>query len=103
MFNAVLDRKQDFFDSRNKDQSKSPNFGYFRENSPGFSRKKNSFSRLYKQSDKKVETVRFFQRGWSIGQKFKNFPCYYLFKIGQENVFDDILEKKVLVDYITRS
>ena len=38
MFNDVLDREQDFFDSRNKDKSKSPNFGYFRQNSPGFSR-----------------------------------------------------------------
>ena len=38
MFNDVLDREQDFFDSRNKDISKSPNFGYFRQNSPGFSR-----------------------------------------------------------------
>ena len=25
MFNDVLDREQDFFDSRNKDKSKSPN------------------------------------------------------------------------------
>ena len=38
MLNDVLDREQDFFDSRNKDISKSPNFGYFRQNSPGFSR-----------------------------------------------------------------
>ena len=38
MFNDVLDREQDVFDSRNKDKSKSPNFGYFRQNSPGFSR-----------------------------------------------------------------
>ena len=28
---AFFDRKQDFFDSRNKDKSKSPNFGYFRQ------------------------------------------------------------------------
>ena len=28
-------------------------------------KKKNGFSRLYKQSDKKVEKVKFFQRGWS--------------------------------------
>ena len=77
MFNDVLDREQDFFDSRNKDESKSPNFGYFRQNSPGFSRlqkkkkKKNSFSKLYKQSDKKVEKVRFFKRGWSMVQLVK--------------------------------
>ena len=83
MFNDVLDREQDFFDSRNKDKSKSPNFGYFRQNSPGFSRlekknkKKNSFSKLYKQSDKKVEKVRFFKRvgpwfNWSK-KKFSMF------------------------------
>ena len=77
MLNDVLDREQDFFDSRNKDISKSPNFGYFRQNSPGFSRlekkkqKKNSFSKLYKQSDKKVEKVRFFKRGWSMVQLVK--------------------------------
>ena len=63
MFNDVLDREQDFFDSRNKDKSK------------GFSRlekkKKNSFSKLYKQSDKKVEKVRFFKRGWSMVQLVK--------------------------------
>ena len=76
MFNDVLDREQDFFDSRNKDKSNSPNFGYFRQNSPRFSRlekkkKKNSFSKLYKQSDKKVEKVRFFKRGWSMVQLVK--------------------------------
>ena len=106
MFNDVLDRKQDFFDSRSKDKSKSPNSGYFRQNSPGFSRKKNSFSRLYKQSVKKVEKVRFFQRGWSMVQFVKDLKIFHVFiqsKIGQENAFDDILEKKVLVDYKTRS
>ena len=84
MFNDVLDREQDFFHSRNKDKGRSPNFGYFRQNSPGFSRlekknkKKNSFSKLYKQSDKKVEKVRFFKRGWSMVQlvKKKNFHVF---------------------------
>ena len=43
-------------------------------------KKKNSFSKLYKQSDKKVEKVRFFKRGWSMVQlvKKKKFPCFYL-------------------------
>ena len=34
-------------------------------------RKKNSFSKLYKQRDKKVEKVRFFKRGWSMVQLVK--------------------------------
>ena len=50
MFNDVRDREQDFFDSRNKDKSKSPNFGYFRQNSPGF-------SRLEKKKRKKKKTA----------------------------------------------
>ena len=39
---------------------------------------KNSFSKLYKQSDKKVEKVRFFKRGWSMVQlvKKKNFHVF---------------------------
>ena len=84
VFNDVLDREQDFFDSRNKDKSKSPNFGYFRQNSPGFSRlekknKKNSFSRLHKQSDKKVEKVRFFQMGRSMVQLVKDIQIFHVF------------------------
>ena len=41
-------------------------------------KKKNSFSKLYKQSDKKVEKVRFFKRGWSMVQlvKKKNFHVF---------------------------
>ena len=85
MLNDVLDREQDFFDSRNKDISKSPNFGYFRQNSPGFSRlekkkkKKTGFSRLHKQSDKKVEKVTFFQMGWSMVQLVKDIQIFHVF------------------------
>ena len=55
MLNDVLDREQDFFDSRNKDISKSPNFGYFRQNSPGF-------SRLEKKNKKKTAFLNYINK-----------------------------------------
>ena len=42
-------------------------------------KKKNSFCRLYKQSDKKVEKVRFFQRGWSMVQLVKDLKKLHVF------------------------
>ena len=62
-------------------------------------KKKTAFLRLHKQSDKKVEKVRFFQMGWSMLQLVKDIQIFHVFiqsKIGQENAFDDIREKKTL-------
>ena len=42
-------------------------------------KKKNSFSRLHKQSDKKVEKVRFFQMGWSMVQLVKDIQIFHVF------------------------
>ena len=42
-------------------------------------KKKKSFSRLYKQSDKKVEKVRFFQRGWSMVQLVRDLKIFHVF------------------------
>ena len=41
--------------------------------------KKNSLSRLHKQSDKKVEKVRFFQMGWSMVQLVKDIKIFHVF------------------------
>ena len=53
--------RQDFLDLKKKKQ------------------KKNSFSRLHKQSDKKVEKVRFFQMGWSMVQLVKDIKIFHVF------------------------
>ena len=45
--------------------------GKIRQDFLDLKKKKNSFSRLHKQSDKKVEKVRFFKRGWSMVQLVK--------------------------------
>ena len=45
-----------------------------------FLERKTAFLGFINKAIKKVEKVRFFQRDWSIGQRFKNFPCFYLFK-----------------------
>ena len=42
-------------------------------------KKKNSFSRLHKRSDKKVEKVRFFQMGWSMVQLVKDIKIFHVF------------------------
>ena len=54
--------RQDFLDLKKKQKNK-----------------KNSFSRLHKQSDKKVEKVRFFQMGWSMVQLVKDIQIFHVF------------------------
>ena len=82
---------------------KSPFFelSFFRQYSQGKvllrqSKTKQRLSRLSKQEIQKVEKLKIFQRVhswfWSKNGHFSNFV--FLGKIGQENVFYDILERK---------
>ena len=56
---------------------------------------KKRLSRLLKQEDQKVKKLTFFQRTHGLGPKTAIFPTSFILgKIGQENVFYDILEQK---------
>ena len=74
---------------------------YFRQYRPEkcvsrYSRRKKRLSRLQKQKVKKVENLRFFQRGQSmvLVQNWSFLHLFILGEIGQENVFYNILEGK---------
>ena len=73
---------------------------FFRQNRPGkcllrYSRTNKGFSRIWKQEVAKVEKLPFFQGVnpwfWYKNGHFSNF--FFLSKIGQENVFYDILKR----------
>ena len=52
-------------------------------------------SRLEKREGKKIEKLRFFQRGYMVWVKNVKYGYVFIFrKISQKNVFDNILETK---------
>ena len=120
MFLDILERKNAFLGYKTKKFKKWKNCHFSKGVSPWFSSKidhfsifffkavqagKEGFSIFYnkktcflatKQEVQKLEKLPFFQRGYST-VLVKNWPFFHLLflgKIGQENVFYDILQRK---------
>ena len=73
---------------------------FFRQHRPGkcllwYSRTKKRLSRLWKQTVQKVEKLTFLLKGLTpgFGPNMAVFSTFFLGNIGQENVFNDILER----------
>ena len=83
-----------------------PSF-FFRQYRPGkcllrYYTTKKLLSRLQKQELQKVQKIEIFPKGLTHGfnQKMAIFPSFFLGNIEQENVFYDILERKIdFLDY----